>query len=246
MDSISTTRIKVTGFYTDIGESGEEPRSSSIDALPPAASRPAAAPPGWSLRLGEGLKKCLQYSSGFKDYKQAIESSRLKPPVFMPEGKVQIVDTRPLGQRIGEFTGHMMKGVSKAAMTGMFMTGTAALIGGSISNYRWPEGVFKISDFGPVHLASRHLVKGILELAKCVHQLGRSLGKAALNGLLVALNVIASNPMFVFKMAGVGMVGYLTIRQIVLASIEENYTRKAYYLSLATLGTLATFWLSIA
>jgi hypothetical protein len=243
MNSINT-RI-VARFYADASESGEGTRSSnSIDASPLTATCPVMAPTRWSLRFGEGLKNYVKYSLGFQDYKQAFDSIKLKPPVVTPN--VQIVDTRPLGQRIGEFTGHMMKGISKTAMTGIFAIGAAALIGGSISNHRWPEGVFKISDFGPVHLASRHLAKGILELAKCVHQLGRSLGKAGMNGLLAALNFIANNPMVVFKMAGVGMVGYLTFRQIALASKEENYTRKAYHLSLATLGIVATLWLSMA
>jgi len=245
MDSISTTHVKVTRYYSDPVESSEEPRSSRINARPPAATRPAASP-GWNLQLGAGLKNCIQYSSGFNDYRQAFESIRLKAPVLLPNDNVQIVDARPLGQRIGEFTGHMMKGVSKAAMTVIFATGAVAVIGGTISNYRWPENIFKISDFGPFHLASMHLAKGILELAKCVHQLGRSLGRAMVNGILAVGNVIANNPMVFFKMAGVGMVAYLTICQIALASEEENYTRKAYQLSLATLGTFATLWLCLA
>ncbi len=191
MCSISSTRIKVTRFYTDAAESSSSlSPAKRIDTRPPAAIRPAGASSGWSFQLGEGA--------------------------------------------------------SKAAMTGIFATGTAAVIGGAISNYRWPEDVFQISDFGPVHLASRHLAKAALELAKCVHQLGRSLGKVAVKGILAALNVIANHPMVVSRMAAVGTVGYLTFCQIALASIEENYTRKAYHLSLATLGAVATLWLSIA
>jgi len=186
-------------------------------------------------------------------YSDPAESSEEPPaskpvdprPPAAPKG-VNIVDARPLGQRIGDFSGHIKKWVPQTVMTGIFATGAVAVIGGTLSNYRWPDGIFQISDFGSFHLASRHLAKGILELAKCAHQIGRSLGKAMVNGILTVGNVIANHPMFVFKMAAVGTVGYLTFRQITLASIEENYTRKAYHLSLATLGAFATLWLTIA
>jgi hypothetical protein len=230
MATISTISYKMSGFYND-NELDSRPAPSTASEAPPPSAAPAhPATPGLSRRLGAGLKERVQSSSGLKDYRQAFASLRLKP-----------YDTRTLRQRIGEFSSYMMKGGAKSAIAGMSLIVAGAVIGGSISNYQWPETEF----FGQLHLAARHLATAALELAKCVLRLGRSLGEAVANGFPAVLKVILNNPMVSFKIAGVGTIAYLTYRQLSLVGQEESYTRKAYHVALAMIGVGAMVGLSI-
>lgn len=192
---------------------------------------------GWNVGLKNSLKECAKYSLGFNDYKKAVEAFKKRPPLRLSSGS-QIIDMRLIGQRLGEFSGHMINGGCKAVTTGVIATVTAAVIGGTISNELWDDA--HVGSIGDFHTASRKLAEGAYLVGKCLGKVGLYVANAGWVVAQTAGSSVYNHPRGVLNL-GVGSTTlYFTSCQIVKAGKAESYTRKAAHSALATLGLCAT------
>jgi len=222
-------------FYTDAVETGASIAYHGADAtvscLEGIVSTTAT---GWNQGLAASAKACAKWSLGVSDYKKALEAFRKKPPVPVPHGNGAVIyDMRPIGKRVGEFTGHMINGGCKAVASTVFGVGTAAYIGGNISNAMSWDPSYQFGDF---HTASRMLADGVNAVLKCVGSVGLVVGKAGAQVAGAAASTVYNHPGAVFNTTGMGAALYFTSCQIVKAGDAESYIRKAGHCALATLG----------
>jgi|GEM_PF-4500068 len=238
MASIGKHIYNAAALYTGIVETGASVAynvtDASISCIEAIFSTTAT---GWNLGLFNSFKGCAKYSLGFNDYKKAVEAFKKRPPLPLPNGS-QVVDMRPIGQRLGEFSGHMINGGCKAVTTGVIGTGTAAVIGGAISNALWDD--VQVGPLGDFHAASRKLAEGAYLVGKCLGKVGVYVANAGLAVAQIAGSSVYNHPHGVFNLGVGGATLYFTSCQIVKAGTAESYTRKAAYSALATLGLCAT------
>ena len=236
MSSIGSRIYNAAEFYTNIVETGASLTYNVSDATVSCADAMFnTTSTGWNLGLKNSLQGCAKYSLGFHDYRKAVDAFRKKQPVPMPnQNGIQIVDMRPMGRRLGEFSGHMINGGCKAVTTGVVTGCATALVTGTISNLLWDAK--DLPDIGNFHNASRKLASGVFEVSKCFAQIGWPIAKGAFNIGFAAGQVVVNHPRPVFNTVGMGGAAYLTCLQIVKAGKAESYTRKTGHSALAVLG----------
>jgi hypothetical protein len=238
MASIGKYIYNAAVLYTGIVETGASVAyhvtDASVSCIEAIFSTTAT---GWNLGLFNGFKGCAKYSLGVHDYKKAVEAFKKRPPLPLPNGS-QVVDMRPIGQRLGEFSGHMINGGCKVVTTGVIGSGMAAVIGGTISNALWDDA--HVGSIGDFHAASRKLAEGSFLVGKCLGKVGVHVGNAGWAVAQTAASSVYHHPRGVFNLGVGGATLYFTSCQIVKAGKAESYTRKAAHSALATLGLCAT------
>ena len=237
MNSLGTHIYNAAKIYANVVETGASIAYNVTDAtvscMEGIFSTTAA---GWNQGLKNSLKACVKYSLGVDDYRKAVEAFRKKPPAPVPFGNgTQIVDMRPMGQRIGEFTGHMINGGLKAVV---IPTGTAALVSGAVSKAIWADK--DLPGIGEFHNASRKLVEGACLVGQCVAKVGAVVLQAGWEGAKLAGSLAYNHPHGAFSLTAGGATLYFASTQIVKAGNAESYTRKAGHAALAVLGLSAT------
>ena len=223
--------------FTDVVDISIDCIMSSASAIS-SCTQAAISTVSESIRLGVGgtSREVAKAMFGYNDVQKGLASFRKQDRIFIDDRFTRLIqpDTREFSQRLGELSGHVASGASKAIASTVLAAGIGTYAVGSFRNsYGWTP----ISDYDTV---AQTLAIGVNGFTRFSLSFGMTCGSIFTQAANATLRPIINNPydsaLIAAHAGGIGACLYLACKEGVKAANADGIIEKAYHAGLAAIG----------